>query len=300
MLIELKARFDEANNIEWARRFERAGVHVVYGHIGLKTHCKTTLIIRKEGETLARYMHVATGNYNPETSPFYTDLSLLTDDEAIGEDATELFNYLTAYARRAPLKKLIVAPISLRERMLEMINREAEHARAGRPAVIIAKMNGSRTPKSAGRLYDASNAGVSIDLIIRGICTLRPGVPGLSENIRVRSVVGRLLEHSRVYYFENGGEPELYTGSADWMPRNLDRRIEVLAPVETPQIKQYLRGTFLENYLRDNVKARVLMPDGTYVRPERVAGDTDFDSQLSFQDPSNVVPFGHSTEQEAS
>jgi polyphosphate kinase len=299
VLIELKARFDEANNIEWAKRFERAGVHVVYGHIGLKTHCKTTLIIRQEGEGLTRYCHVATGNYNPDTSPFYTDLSLLTADEAIGADATELFNYLTAYARRAPLQKLLVAPISLRERMTEMINREAEHARAGRPARIIAKMNRLADADICRALYEASNAGVEIDLIVRGICTLRPGVPGLSENIRVLSVVGRLLEHSRVYYFENGGEPEVYTGSADWMPRNLDRRIEVLAPVENEHIKRYLRDTFLANYLRDNIKARVLLPDGTYVRPERAPGDNDFDSQLSFQDPSNIVPFGPLAEQEA-
>jgi polyphosphate kinase len=290
-LIEIKARFDEENNIEWAKRFEEAGVHVIYGLLGLKTHCKTTLIVRREEERLVRYVHLATGNYNPETSAFYTDLGLLTTNEAIGEDATELFNYLTVYSLREPFKELVVAPVCLRERMLELIGREAENARAGRPSRIIAKMNRLADFEIVNALYDASQAGVSIDLVVRGVCTLRPGVPGLSENIRVRSIVGQLLEHSRVYYFENGGEPLVFTGSADWMPRNLDRRVEVLAPVHDPELRVYLRNEFLEAYLRDNVKARLLFDDGTFHRVERGPGDEEFNSQTSFQNMSNVIPF---------
>ncbi len=290
-LIEIKARFDEANNIEWAKRLERAGVNVVYGHIGLKTHCKTTLIIRREDEGLTRYVHVATGNYNPDTSPFYTDLSLLTADKEIGADATELFNYLTAYTQRKKYHRLVVAPVSLRERMIELIGRETENAKRGRPSGIIAKMNRLGDREICQALYEASQAGVPIKLVVRGVCTLRPGVPGVSENISVRTVVGRLLEHSRVYYFENGGDPEVYTGSSDWMPRNLDRRIEVLAPVRDHAIKRYLRETFLESYLRDNVKARELQPDGTYRRAAIRPGEPEFDSQQSFQDGGNILQF---------
>lgn len=291
VLIEIKARFDEANNIEWAKKLERAGVHVVYGIIGLKTHCKTTLIVRREGEGLTRYVHVATGNYNPDTSPYYTDLSLLTAEKAIGEDATELFNYLTAYSQRKPFKRLIVAPLTLREKMLSLIRRETENAKAGRPAGIIAKMNRLADKELCRALYEASNAGVRIQLIVRGVCTLRPGVPGLSENITVRMIVGRLLEHSRVYYFENGGSPELFTGSSDWMPRNLDRRIEVLAPVRDERIRRYLRDEYLESYLRDNVKARELNADGTYDRIEVSEGEPEHDSQLSFQENKNILQF---------
>lgn len=290
-LIEIKARFDEANNIEWAKRLERAGVNVVYGHIGLKTHCKTTLIVRREEDALARYVHVATGNYNPDTSPFYTDLSLLTCDPEIGADATELFNYLTAYSQRAEYHSLLVAPVSLREQMIELIRRETENAKQGRPAGIIAKMNRLADAEICRALYEASQAGVPVRLIVRGICTLRPGIKGLSENIQVRTIVGRLLEHSRVYWFENAGDPQVYTGSADWMPRNLDRRIEVLAPVREHKIKRYLRETFLESYLRDNVKARELQPDGTYRRAAIKPGEPEFDSQLSFQDGSNILQF---------
>jgi polyphosphate kinase len=291
VVIELKARFDEANNIEWAKQLEQAGVYVVYGLLGLKTHAKTTLIIRREGDELKRYVHLATGNYNPQTSAVYTDLGLLTVDEEIAEDATELFNFLTVYSQRADYKKLLVAPINLRERMVEFISRETENARNGKPARIIAKINRLADAGIVNALYEASKAGVKIDLIIRGICTLRPGVPGLSENITVRSVVGRLLEHSRVYYFENGGSEELYMGSSDWMPRNLDRRVEVLTPINDIEIKKYLREEFLPSYLRDNAKSAHLMPDGKYERRRPLAGEEAFDAQLSFQGTSNVLKF---------
>jgi len=289
-LIEIKARFDEENNIEWGKKLERAGVHVVYGLLGLKTHAKTTLVVRREGDGLRRYMHLATGNYNPATSTVYTDLGLLTADEKIGEDATELFNYLTVYAQREKFNTLLIAPINLRERMVELIGREAENARNGMPARITAKLNRLADTEIVNALYDASRAGVQIDLIIRGICTLRPGVPGMSENIRVRSVVGRLLEHSRIYYFENGGHSEVYIGSSDWKPRNLDRRVEVLTPIGDDRMKWFLKEHYLEAYLRDTAKASVLLPDGNYRRAE--ARDSEpFDAQLSFQKHSNVVSF---------
>lgn len=292
VLIELKARFDEENNIEWAKRFERAGVHVLYGILGLKTHCKTTLIVRREGEELRRYVHLATGNYNPQTSAVYTDLGLLTDDEEIGADATELFNFLTAYSEPENYRKLLVAPINLREKMIELIRRETENAKKGNFARIIAKMNRLADVKIIRALYEASQAGVQIDLIVRGICMLRPQVPGLSENIRVRSIVGRLLEHSRVYYFANGGDEEIYLGSSDWMPRNLDRRVEVLAPVQDFRIKQYLKDEYLTSYLRDNVKARELLADGTHRQLSPASSDEEaFNCQLSFQGKSNVIDF---------
>jgi len=291
VLIELKARFDEENNIEWAKRFEAAGVHVIYGILGLKTHCKTTLIIRREGDELRHYVHLATGNYNPETSAVYTDLGLLTADEEIGEDASELFNFLTAYSQRQDFKKLLVAPINLRERMVEMIRRETKNALDGRPSRIIAKMNRLADVEIIHALYEASQAGVKIDLIVRGVCMLRPGVSRLSENIEVRSIVGRLLEHSRIYYFANGGDEELYMGSADWMPRNLNRRVEVITPITDPHLKHYLKYDLLPAYLRDNVKARRLMPDGTYQRAERRDDEEAFDSQASFQTNSNVFSF---------
>lgn len=290
-LIEIKARFDEANNIEWGKRLERAGVHVVYGLLGLKTHAKTTLVVRREGDGLRRYTHLATGNYNPATSTVYTDLGILTCDEQVGEDTTEIFNYLTVYSRRKDYGKLLVAPVNLRQRMLEMIRREAENARRGAPARIIAKFNRLADNEIAAALYEASQAGVKIDLIIRGVCTLRPGVPGLSENIRVRSIVGRLLEHSRVYYFENGGDPEVFVGSSDWMPRNLDRRVEVLTPIDSPSIKEFLVKDYLAAYLRDNVKARELRSDGCYYRVPRAEGDPEFNVQLAFQDMENVIDF---------
>ena len=287
-LIEIKARFDEENNIEWGKKLERAGVHVVYGLLGLKTHAKTSLIVRREGDELRRYVHLATGNYNPATSTVYTDLGLLTADEKTGEDATELFNYLTVYSQRDSFNKLLVAPINLRAQMIELIGREAENAKRGMPAKIVAKLNRLADTEIVNALYDASRAGVQIDLIVRGICTLRPGVEGMSENIRVRSIVGRLLEHSRVYYFENGGENEVYIGSSDWMPRNLDRRVEVLTPIEDDHMKWFVKNQYLESYLRDTEKASVLQPDGSYRRPE-VRDDEPFDAQLSFQKHSNVV-----------
>jgi polyphosphate kinase len=290
-LIEIKARFDEENNIEWGKKLERAGVHVIYGLLGLKTHAKTTLIIRREEGRLQRYVHLATGNYNPQTSAVYTDIGLLTVDSDIGEDATELFNFLTAYSQRDEFRKLLVAPSNLRSSMLEMIERERRNAEAGVPARIIAKINRLADIEIVNALYAASQAGVKIDLIVRGICTLRPGVPGLSENIRVRSIVGRLLEHSRVYYFENGGDPEVYIGSSDWMPRNLDRRVEVLTPVSVPHLKEFLIKDYLAAYLKDNVRARELAADGTYHRVRPTAGEDEFDCQMAFQESSNIVDF---------
>lgn len=291
VLVELKARFDEENNIEWAKKFERAGIHVIYGLMGLKTHCKTTLIVRRENDGLRRYVHLATGNYNPETSAVYTDLGLLTVDEQIGEDSTELFNYLTAYSQNEGFRKLLVAPLNLRERMVELIGRETENAKNGLPARIIAKFNRLADVQIIRALYEASQAGVEIDLIVRGICMLRPGIEGLSENIHVRSIVGPLLEHSRVYYFANGGEEEVYIGSSDWMPRNLDRRVEVVTPVENANLKNYLKNEYLAAYLRDNVKARELMSDGFYKRVTPEANELEFNCQLSFQTSPKVVRF---------
>ncbi|HEX8187798.1 MAG TPA: polyphosphate kinase 1 [Pyrinomonadaceae bacterium] len=283
-LVELKARFDEENNIEWAKRLEESGVHVVYGVIGLKTHCKAALVVRQEEGGLRRYVHVATGNYNPVTSNFYTDLSLLTADEDIGADATDLFNFLTGFSRQKEYRKLLVSPVALREKTLGLIRREAEHAKAGRPARIVVKINRLADTRVIAALYEASQAGVPIDLIVRGICMLRPGVEGLSETIRVRSIVGRFLEHSRAYYFRNGGDEELYTGSADWMPRNFDRRVETIAPVHDERLKKYLKDVLLDSYLRDNVKARVLGPDGRYRPVPLEEGAERFNSQLYFID----------------
>jgi polyphosphate kinase len=283
-LVELKARFDEENNIEWAKRLEESGVHVVYGIIGLKTHCKVALVVRREGETLRRYVHLATGNYNPVTANFYTDLGLLTADEKIGADATDLFNFLTGFSRQKDYEKLLVSPAVLREKTIALIRREAEHARAGRPARIIVKINRLADTRVIAALYEASQTGVPIDLIVRGICMLKPGVKGLSETIRVRSIVGRFLEHSRAYYFQNGGAEEVYTGSADWMPRNFDRRVETITPVSDERLKRYLKDVLLDAYLRDNVKARVLDPDGRYYPVPLEEGAERFNSQLFFID----------------
>ncbi|MFN2577378.1 MAG: polyphosphate kinase 1 [Pyrinomonadaceae bacterium] len=289
-LIELKARFDEANNIEWAQRLERAGVHVVYGLIGLKTHCKMTLVVRREGQTLKRYVHIATGNYNPASSATYTDLGLFTADEAIGEDATEFFNYLTSYSTPKDYRKLLVAPVNLREKLTRLIERETAHAKAGRPARIIAKLNRLADARVIESLYEASQAGVSIDLIIRGICMLRPGVPGLSDNIRVRSIVGRFLEHSRVIYFANDGNEEIYMGSADWMVRNLDRRVEVVTPIDDPGLRASLKDEVLQAYLRDNVNARELSSDGLYQPVVPAPSQPAFDSQMYFAGPGDDQP----------
>ena len=283
VLIELKARFDEENNIEWAQRLERSGVHVVYGLVGLKTHCKLTLVVRREGQNLRRYVHIATGNYNPTSSSTYTDLGLFTANENIGEDASEFFNYLTGYSRQKHYRKLLVSPVNLREKLTDLIERETGHAKAGRPARIVAKLNRLADAKIIESLYEASQAGVSIDLIVRGICMLRPGVADLSENVRVRSIVGRFLEHSRIMYFANDGNEKLYIGSADWMLRNLDHRVEVVCPLEEPELRDYLKKV-LDVYLRDNVNARELSADGFYKRVSRGVGVEDFDSQVYFED----------------
>jgi polyphosphate kinase len=281
-LIELKARFDEEHNIEWARRLDEAGVHVVYGMMGLKTHGKLTLVVRREGDSLKRYMHIASGNYNPTTSCTYTDVGLFTANDEIGADATELFNYLTGCSRQTDYRQLLVAPVNLREKMNALIDREIGHQRAGRPAGIAAKFNRLADRQIIGKLYEASRAGVRIELVVRGVCTLRPGVVGLSETITVRSVVGRFLEHSRVFCFANGGNEELYIGSADLMSRNLKHRIEVVTPVHEPALKSYLKDVVLNAYLRDNVKARALRSDGTYDRVPESDQNEKFDSQAFF------------------
>ena len=282
-LVELKARFDEENNIEWARRLENEGVHVVYGIHSLKTHSKVTLVVRREKDKLVRYVHIATGNYNPVTSRMYTDLGLLTSDEAIGVDASSLFNFLTGYSQQDKYQRMLVAPLNLREKFVQLIRREKRNRSAGKPARIIAKLNSLTDESLIDELYAASKAGVEIDLIVRGICSLRPGIKGVSTNIRVRSIVGRFLEHSRIFYFANGDQPEteeVYIGSADWMLRNLDRRVEVVVPVNDPVMKDYLKNTLLDAYLRDNVNARELKSDGSYKRVD--GGGEPFDAQMFF------------------
>jgi polyphosphate kinase len=264
VLVELKARFDEENNIGWARALEREGVHVVYGLLGLKTHSKIALVVRRESDGLRRYVHLSTGNYNASTARVYTDLGLFTCNPEIGADASELFNYLTGYSKQIRYRQLAVAPVNLRSEMARLIRREIEQQRAGRPARLIFKLNALTDPQIVRLLYEASQAGVQIDLLIRGICCLRPGVPGVSDNIRVTSVVGRFLEHTRVYYFANGGQEEIYLGSADLMERNLMRRVEIVFPVLDPIIRDHIRNDVLFIYLADNVKARRLRPDGKY------------------------------------
>jgi polyphosphate kinase len=282
-VVELKARFDEENNIEWARRLENEGVHVVYGIASLKTHCKVTLIVRREKEKLARYVHISTGNYNPVTAKVYTDIGLMTSDDEIGADVTSLFNFLTGYSQPDKYKQLLVAPLNLRERFMQLIRRERKHKLDGKKARIIAKLNSLTDVELIQELYAASKAGVEIDLIVRGICSLRPGIKGLSENIRVTSIVGRFLEHSRIFYFANGGDEseEIYIGSADWMNRNLDRRVEVVVPIRDASIKKYLKETVLANFLRDNTNAKVLRPDGSY-RKAAVGSSGGFNAQMSF------------------
>ena len=264
-LVELKARFDEDNNIQWARQLERAGVHVVYGVLGLKTHTKIMLVVRKEKERLRSYAHIGTGNYNSKTSTLYTDLGLLTARPEIGQDLVELFNYLTGFSKQQSFRKLLVAPVTLRKGMEALIERETLNALEGRGGAIKAKMNALVDPKIIALLYEASQAGVQIDLLVRGMCSLRPGVEGVSENIRVASVIGRFLEHSRLFSFANGGLPEYYIGSADWMPRNLDRRVEAITPVEDPELKQQLER-LLHCYLNDNASAWDMQSDGTFVQ----------------------------------
>lgn len=282
-VVEIKARFDEENNIEWAGRLVEAGVHVVYGLVKLKTHSKVALVIRKEDEGLQTYVHIATGNYNPTTSKVYTDLGLLTANAEIGDDATDLFNFMTGFSRPREYTHLMVAPVNLRERMLTLIEREIGYALAGRPARIMAKINRLTDLEIIDALYRASQAGVKIDLIVRGSCMLRPGVPGLSETIKVRSIVGQFLEHSRIFYFANGGDEDVYIGSADWMTRNLDRRVEVVTPVLDANLKQHLKNVVLDTYLKDNVKARILNADGVYERVPMAPEEEAFNSQLHFE-----------------
>ncbi len=266
VLVELKARFDEESNISWAKVLERQGVHVIYGLIGLKTHSKVALVIRKEGSDIRRYLHLSTGNYNAVTAHLYEDVGFFTKDEALGSDATDLFNFLTGYSEKRDYSKLLVAPINLRTRFEALIDREIAHQRQGRQGHMILKTNALVDKPIIMRLYEASRAGVRVDLIVRGICCLRPGIPGVSDNITVTSVVGRFLEHSRIYFFNNGGDQEIYLGSADLMPRNINRRVEILFPVQDSRFIRYLRDEVLGTYFRDNVKARRMQSDGTYCR----------------------------------
>lgn len=268
VLVELKARFDEEHNIVWAKMLEKAGCHVIYGLLGLKTHSKITLVVRREEEGIRRYVHLGTGNYNDSTAKLYTDCGLLTCNEKIGQDATAVFNMLSGYSEPSTWNKLVVAPLWMRDRFLHLIEMEAEHARKGQKAHIIAKMNSLCDREIIAALYAASQAGVKIDLIIRGICCLKTGIPGISENITVHSIVGNFLEHARIFYFYSNGQKEIYMGSADWMPRNLDKRVEIIFPVEAENLKKELIH-ILDVQLSDNTKAHILQPDGTYVKPDK-------------------------------
>jgi polyphosphate kinase len=282
-VIELKARLDEERNILWAKELEKSGVHVVFGFVGLKTHCKVALVVRREEDgAIRRYVHLATGNYNPQTARVYTDIGFFTANPDFADDVSALFNYLTGYAELPQWRKLIVAPSRMQTVMVEKIEREAANARAGKPGRIIAKLNGILEPAVVKALYRASQAGVRIDLVCRGICSLRPGIPGVSENVRVVSIVDRFLEHSRIFYFENGGQSEVFTGSADWMDRNLSRRVEVVFPVEQPDLKARLIDEILKTSLSDNVKARELLPDGSYRRVVPADGEPRVRSQRRF------------------
>ncbi len=281
VVVELKARFDEESNIEWARALEREGVHVVYGLVGLKVHAKVALVIRREGAMMRRYIHMSTGNYNAVTAHLYTDLGFFTANAEVGEDATHLFNALTGYSAKSDYRKLLVAPTNLRRRVEEMISREIDHAKAGKEAKIIIKVNSLVDQRIIKLLYRASCAGVQVDLLARGVCCLRPGLKGVSQNIRVTSIVGRFLEHSRIFYFLNGGEEEVYLGSADMMPRNINRRVEVLFPITKPAMLRQIRDRLLAVYLEDNVKARRMNSDGTYSRVQPAKGARPVNSQLA-------------------
>ncbi|HEY0782752.1 MAG TPA: polyphosphate kinase 1, partial [Thermoanaerobaculia bacterium] len=276
--VEIKARFDEAANIEWAEALEAVGAHVAYGVVGLKTHAKIALAVRQEKDGLRSYLHIATGNYNAETAKLYTDLGLFTCREDLAEDVTQLFNMLTGYVHQPRFKKLLVAPINMRQRFLELIAREVEHQTAGRSGRIIAKMNALEDKEIVEALYTAAVAGVEMDLIVRGICRLRPGLPGLSETIRVVSIVGRFLEHARIFCFANGGKPDYFIGSADWMSRNLDYRVEAIAPVEEPRLQEELKA-ILDLQLADNVKAWDMQSDGSYRRRHPREGEAARSSQ---------------------
>src|SRR4051794_5969851 len=285
-IVELRARFDEAVNIQWARSLEEAGAHVIYGVVGLKTHCKALLIVRRDSDRLRHYVHLGTGNYHPRTARTYTDFSLLTSNAKITDELAVVFNTLTGLAGYPGLEKLIVAPFDMSRRLLGSIDRERDNALAGKPARIIAKLNALVDQEIIERLYDASCAGVKIDLIVRGICCLRPGIPNLSENIRVVSIVGRFLEHSRIYYFENAGEGTLYLSSADWMPRNLVRRVEIAFPIEDAALRKELIQDVFPAFLNDRVKARELQPDGTYVRLQPEGDQPASQAQLFFRQNS--------------
>ena len=279
VLVELKARFDERNNILWAKRLESHGIHVVYGFADLKTHAKLCLIVRQEGDGIQRYAHTSTGNYNPDTAKVYTDLGYFTADPETVSDVSDVFNYLTGYSNQKEYRVMLVAPVQLRTRLYELVNREIEHAKAGHPARIVMKVNAITDDQMIRVLYRASQAGVQMDLIVRGICSLRPGIPGVSENIQVRSIVGRFLEHSRIFWFNNGGHEEMYIGSADLMERNLDRRVETLNPIRDIEIVEHLRDVVLHSYLQDTERAMVLDSTGHYSRPESPGGS--FNAQHS-------------------
>ena len=280
VLVELKARFDEENNINWAKMLEKAGCHVIYGLVGLKTHSKIALVVRREEEGICRYVHLGTGNYNDSTAKLYTDCGIFTCSEAIGEDATAVFNMLSGYSEPLSWNRLVVAPIWLRKRFLKLIERETKYAKAGKTAKIVAKMNSLCDRDIIAALYEASAAGVQIDLVVRGICCLKVGIPKISENIRVRSIVGNFLEHSRIFYFYNDGQEEIYMGSADWMPRNLDRRVEIIFPVENEELKHKVMH-ILDVELADNTKAHLLQKDGTYEKVDK-RGKVLVNSQLQF------------------
>lgn len=280
VLVELKARFDEENNIVWAKKLEKAGCHVIYGLVGLKTHSKIALVVRREEDGIRRYVHLGTGNYNDSTAKLYTDLGIFTCSEAIGEDATAVFNMLSGYSEPLSWNKLVVAPIWLRKRFLKLIKREMKHAQEGKESFIKAKMNSLCDRDVIAALYEASAAGVKIELVVRGICCLKTGIPGISENITVHSIVGNFLEHSRIFWFHNDGQEEIYMGSADWMPRNLDRRVEIMFPVEDERLMDQVRHV-LEMQLADNTKAHILKPDGTYEKVDK-RGKKLVDSQQQF------------------
>ena len=293
VMVEIKARFDEANNITWGRQLESAGVHVVYGVAALKTHAKVCLVVRREADGIRRYVHIGSGNYNSRTARLYTDFGLFTADPLVGADVSDLFNFLTGFSHQRSYRRLLVAPMELRDRLKGLIRREADHARAGRVARIVAKMNAVVDPETIFELYEASKAGVEIDLIVRGACCLRPGVPGLSERIRVVGHIGRLLEHSRLWHFANGGAEEFYFGSADWMQRNFDRRVEAVTPVTDVALHEKLRSV-LATYLADNRLAWDLDASGSYT--QRQAGaEPERASQLiltqhPWGEPSPIAP----------
>jgi polyphosphate kinase len=282
VLLELKARFDEESNIGWARKLEEYGVHVVYGLMGLKVHCKAALIVRKEGDVIRRYVHLSTGNYNSVTAQLYTDIGMLTCDPDLGADCTDLFNYLTGYSAKTSYRKLLVAPLTMRDRLQKLIEREIDHQRNGRGGHLILKMNALVDKKMIQLLYEASQAGVKVDLLVRGICCLRPSVPGVSENIRVVSIVGRFLEHSRIFYFHNAGQEEVFLGSADFMPRNLNRRVEVDFPVNDKNLVRRIRSEILGIYLKDEAKARHMTADGKYLRDPNYRKKNALNSQETF------------------